>query len=84
MRKITVLVLMLFTALSYAQVGINIATPHASSALDITSTTGGLLVPRLTETQRDDIFSTCHRFNDLSNKRYSQVFTITMVVVGLK
>jgi len=55
MKKITVLVLMLFTALSYAQVGINIATPHTSSALDITSTTGGLLVPRLTETQRDDI-----------------------------
>jgi len=57
MRKITVIVLMLFTALSYAQVGINIATPHASSALDITSTTGGLLVPRMTEVQRDDINS---------------------------
>ena len=57
MRKITVIVLMLFTALSYAQVGINIATPHASSALDITSTTGGLLVPRMTEAQRDDINS---------------------------
>ena len=48
---------MLFTALSYAQVGINIATPHTSSALDITSTTGGLLVPRMTEAQRDDINS---------------------------
>ena len=57
MKKITVIVLMLFTALSYAQVGINIATPHASSALDITSTTGGLLVPRMTEVQRDDINS---------------------------
>ena len=57
MRKITVIVLMLFTALSYAQVGINIATPHTSSALDITSTTGGLLVPRMTEAQRDDINS---------------------------
>ena len=48
---------MLFTALSYSQVGINIATPHTSSALDITSTTGGLLVPRMTEVQRDDINS---------------------------
>ena len=57
MKKITLIVLMLFTALSYAQVGINIATPHASSALDITSTTGGLLVPRMTEVQRDDINS---------------------------
>jgi len=57
MKKITLIVLMLFTALSYAQVGINIATPHTSSALDITSTTGGLLVPRMTEVQRDDINS---------------------------
>ena len=48
---------MLFTALSYAQVGINIATPNASAALDITSTTGGLLIPRMTETQRDAISS---------------------------
>jgi len=36
-------------------VGINIETADASAALDITSTTGGLLVPRMTETQRDDI-----------------------------
>ena len=46
---------MLFTALSYAQVGINIATPNASAALDITSTTGGLLPPRMTITERDAI-----------------------------
>ena len=32
-------------------------TPDASAALDITSTTGGLLVPRMTETQRDAISS---------------------------
>ena len=57
MRKITVIVLMLFTALSYSQVGINTNNPDASSALDITSTTGGLLVPRMTEAQRDDINS---------------------------
>ena len=43
---------MLFTALSYAQVGINIATPHTSSALDITSTTAGFLPPRMTAVQR--------------------------------
>ena len=46
---------MLFTALSYAQVGINTNTPDASSALEIESTTGGILIPRLTETQRDAI-----------------------------
>jgi len=46
---------MLFTALSYAQVGINIATPHTSSALDITSTTAGFLPPRMTALQRAEI-----------------------------
>ena len=46
---------MLFTALSYAQVGINTNTPNASSALEIESTTGGILIPRLTQTQRDAI-----------------------------
>jgi hypothetical protein len=57
MRKITLITLMLFTALSYAQVGINTNTPDASSALEIESTTGGILIPRLTETQRDAIVS---------------------------
>ena len=55
MRKITLLVLMLFTALSYAQVGINIATPHTSSSLDVTSTSAGFLPPRMTALQRDAI-----------------------------
>ena len=55
MRKITLITLMLLTALSYAQVGINTNTPDASSALEIESTTGGILIPRMTETQRDAI-----------------------------
>ena len=57
MKKITLLILALFSVLSYAQVGINTNTPDASSALDIESTTGGILIPRLTETQRDAISS---------------------------
>ena len=57
MKKITLIALMLFTALGYAQVGINTNNPDASSALEIESTTGGILIPRLTETQRDDITS---------------------------
>jgi hypothetical protein len=57
MKKITVLVLMLFTALGYAQVGINTNTPDASSALEIESTAGGILIPRMTEIQRDAIVS---------------------------
>ena len=55
MKKITLIALMLFTALGYAQVGINTNTPDASSALEIESTTGGILIPRLTQTQRDAI-----------------------------
>lgn len=38
-------------------VGIGNMTPAASSALDITSTTGGLLIPRMTTTQRNAISS---------------------------
>lgn len=51
----TFLAAVLFTATTFAQVGINIETPDPSAALDITSTTGGLLVPRMTEAQRDAI-----------------------------
>ena len=51
----TFLAAVLLTATSVAQVGINIETADPSAALDITSTTGGLLVPRMTETQRDAI-----------------------------
>ena len=51
----TFLAAVLLTATTYAQVGINTETPDASAALDITSTTGGLLVPRMTAAQRDAI-----------------------------
>ena len=42
---------------SIAQVGIGITTPDASAALDITSTTAGLLPPRMTTVERDLINS---------------------------
>jgi hypothetical protein len=51
----TLLAAVLLTATTYAQVGINNENPDASAALDITSTTGGVLIPRMTETQRDAI-----------------------------
>ena len=51
----TLLAAVVLTASTYAQVGIGTTTPDASSALDITSTTAGLLIPRMTETQRDAI-----------------------------
>ena len=53
----TLLAAVLLTATTFAQVGINTSSPHESAALDIVSTTGGLLVPRMTETQRDAITS---------------------------
>ena len=53
----TLLAAVLLTATTYAQVGINNETPDASAALDITSTTGGLLVPRMTAAERDAITS---------------------------
>jgi carbonic anhydrase/acetyltransferase-like protein (isoleucine patch superfamily) len=36
-------------------VGVGTSTPHASSILDVSGTTGGLLVPRLTLAERDAI-----------------------------
>ena len=51
----TFLAAVLFTATTFAQVGINIETADPSAALDIVSTTGGLLVPRMTAAQRDEI-----------------------------
>jgi hypothetical protein len=39
----------------YAQVGIGTTRPDASSELDISSTSKGLLMPRLTTTERDNI-----------------------------
>ena len=51
----TLLAVVLFTATTFAQVGIGTTTPDASSALDISTTTQGLLLPRMTAAQRDAI-----------------------------
>jgi len=53
----TLLAAVLLTASTYAQVGIGTTNPNTSAALDITSTTKGLLIPRMTKTQRDAISS---------------------------
>jgi len=39
------------------QVGVNASTPNASSTLDVSSTTKGMLIPRMTTTQRQAITS---------------------------
>ena len=54
----TLLAAVLFTATTVAQVGINTETPDPSAALDIVSTTGGLLVPRMTAAKRGGIKAT--------------------------
>ena len=59
MKKL-IFVLPIFVLLQmclYAQVGIGTATPDASAKVDITSTTQGLLPPRMTTAQRDAISS---------------------------
>ena len=53
----TFLAALLLTATTYAQVGIGTTTPEPSAALDITSTTKGLLIPRMTAAERDTITS---------------------------
>ena len=53
MKKLfTFLAAVLLTAITSAQVGVGTTTPDASSALDITSTTKGLLIPRMEEGDR--------------------------------
>lgn len=50
--------LLIFTSSLNAQnVGINTTTPNASAALDIVSTNQGMLVPRMTQAQREAIAS---------------------------
>jgi hypothetical protein len=53
----TLLAAVLLTATTYAQVGIGTATPDVSTVLDVQSTTKGFLLPRMTETERDNIAS---------------------------
>ena len=50
----TILLFLIITNIT-AQVGIGTSTPDASSVLDITSTTAGLLIPRMTNAQRQAI-----------------------------
>lgn len=58
MKKFGLLIFSLAIAtLLQAQVGINTRTPHASAALDIESTTQGMLVPRMTTAQKNAISS---------------------------
>lgn len=50
--------LLIIYGTSFAQIGIGTLTPDPSSVLDITSTTQGILLPRITTSQRDGIVGT--------------------------
>ena len=54
-HKILLFVLLCPTTLTQAQIGIGTSTPNASAKLDISSTTQGLLPPRMTALQRNAI-----------------------------
>ena len=54
-QNIIYFLMLLLSSAVTAQVGINNPTPHASAALDVTSTTQGFLPPRMTLGQRDAI-----------------------------
>lgn len=61
MKKLSAVLVVLFTSLchqAFAQtnnVGIGTSTPSASSLLDVSSTDKGVLLPRMTQAQRDSI-----------------------------
>lgn len=55
LRNFCVFTFLILSFSSYAQVGIGTTSPDPSSLLEINSTEGGLLVPRMTTTQRIDI-----------------------------
>src|SRR6185369_4930964 len=58
MRKTSILVLLLLIFVTHTQaqnVGIGTSSPNASARLDISDTTRGILIPRMTAVQRDAI-----------------------------
>jgi len=57
MKKLLFLTLMMDIAINLAaqNVGIGTTTPNASAILDISSTNKGILLPRMSTTQRDAI-----------------------------
>lgn len=70
-KKTFLTILVLVYSLGQAQIGIGTTTPNASAILDITSTSKGLLLPRLTTAQRDAIASPVSGlmvFNTTTNK----------------
>ncbi len=94
MKKYSAIVLVLmFINFSEAQVGINTINPHASAELDVTSTTKGLLLPRLTTTAINNLTATASEglvvFNTTTKQYWGfngaswQVFTTATAPTGV-
>ena len=76
------LILLIFNiTVCKSQVGINTATPDASSALDIESTDGGILIPRMTTSQKTAIVDPANSLmlydTDLKQYQYNEGTTST-------
>ncbi len=56
-KNILLFSFIVFTTTLFAQVGIGTTNPEAGAALDVTSTSKGILVPRMTQAQRNLIAS---------------------------
>jgi len=54
---IVIIFILLFVPISYSQVGIGTTTPNSSSVLDIESNDKGVLIPRLSSLQRNNIIT---------------------------
>ncbi len=57
MKRILFLISIISSVYLNAQTGIGTTTPNASAKLEVASTNKGILIPRMTETQRDAIAS---------------------------
>jgi len=55
MKNLLLPLLLVVTYLTSAQVGIGTTAPDASAAIEVSSTTAGMLIPRMDQTQRDAI-----------------------------
>lgn len=55
MKSVSLIIALLCYVVSFSQVGIGTTTPNQKSILDLQSTTKGLLIPRMTNTQRTSL-----------------------------